>query len=357
MHSWKRNLAGFAAGLLCLFLLNAPLAGAAAVDPLTAPEWPVKTTDYGGKLLLSDSPETVPADGITYQDFIQGDARLFFHHVNGTKEPKKIVVWLHNKGTETAKVTVGPFGVAGPGYDYLQIGKQVQLDYFTAGNFYIVDIPPGESRSLHTALDAAEVKTDMLVNGMYDLHTEQPVLVSVMMMPLAADPLEFSKTAQVLPTDASRLRGTFPAKDRMLVPTQAYDSSRDGLVAITLADHRLDRYVTGVDATDGTTTLNYGNYGIVYQIYIPSLSGGAFSYYLNPRGGEYAGALYLQYRHQEHNILPTPADRTSFGSNPLLDKSYLGTFGSGRSLWLTFSPPGASNLPVKLLLQPERVKK
>ncbi|AJQ26154.1 hypothetical protein [Pelosinus fermentans] len=328
------------------------------LDGLTLPEWPVVVSPYGGKLVLSDSPEMVSNDGIMYQDTVSGDIRLFFHHVNATEVPKKIVVLLENYGKDTAHITVVQHGLGGPSLDYLQVGKEVQQEYLEGGNLYLIEVPCKESRSLISSLDHSIVEPNMLVNGMYDLKIDHPVIVRVMMMPLDADIAEFAAKAKVLPADPGehRLRGTFEGKDRLVVGKHTYDGMKSGSVAVTLADNHLDQYVRGIDATDGTPTLNYGNYGIVYKIYLPSTSGDEISYYLNPRGGEYAGWLGLEYRHQDVHTIPTPADIMSFGSNKISESAYLGTYESGKSLWMTFSPPGASNLPIKLILEPEKVK-
>ena len=44
----------------------------------------------GPKLLFSDSPETVYHNGILYRDKVEGDVRLFLHHVNGVAGKKKL---------------------------------------------------------------------------------------------------------------------------------------------------------------------------------------------------------------------------------------------------------------------------
>ena len=44
----------------------------------------------GPKLLFSDSPETVYRNGILYRDKVEGDVRLFLHHVNGVAGKKKL---------------------------------------------------------------------------------------------------------------------------------------------------------------------------------------------------------------------------------------------------------------------------
>jgi len=321
-------------------------------------EWEATISPYGGKLLLSDSPEIVPNDGIMYQDVVQGDIRLFFHHVNGTNVPKKIVVLLENSADKPVNVTVYQYGLGGPGYDYLEVGKKVQLDYVTADDLYLLEVPGKGAVSLIPSLDNSIVEPNMLVNGMYDFKADGPVNVKVMMMPVDADIREFAASAKVLPPDVAeyRLRGTFEGKDRMVVPTQTYDTNAHGLVAVTLADNRLDPYVTGIDATDGTATTNYGNYGVVYKIFVPSAADGKMEYYLNPRGGQYAGWLGVNYRHQQKYNVATPADAMSFGTT-VNESAYIGTYEGGKSLWLTFSPPGASNLPIKLLITPSKEQK
>lgn len=334
--------------------LAAPGQPTVMLKGVQVPEWATKISSYGGNLVLSDSPETVPGDGIMYQDVVKGDTRLFFHHVNGTNVPKKIVVLLENATDNWAHITVSQYGLGGPSDDYLEVGKKVQLDYVKgASEVYLLDVPGKEARSLIPSLDTTIVGPNMLVNGMFDFTTDQPVTVKVMMMPVDADVHEFAASAKVLPPDAGeyRLRGTFPGKDRLVMPQPAYDPKINGVVGITLADNKLDPYVTGIDATDGTHTTNYGNYGVVYKIFVPTMADGKISYYLNPRGGQYAGWLGVEYRHREEYGMATPADQLSFGTT-VNESAYVGTFDGGKSTWLTFSPPGASNLPIKILIGP-----
>ncbi|MDT8904047.1 copper amine oxidase [Anaeroselena agilis] len=332
----------------------AAAAGPADLDILKLPEWQVTSSPYGGKLLLSDSPEMVAADGILYQDKVAGNVRLFFHHVNATAVPKRLAVLLENAGPEAATVTVHQYGVGGPGYDWMAVGKAAQEAYLDGGELYVAEVPAGGAATLSAALQGAVVKPNMLVNGIFDFIADRPVTVKVMMLPTDADIRKFARAARVLPPDEQKLRGTFEGKDRMLVPMKVYDPQTDGPVALTLADNALDRYVTGIDATTGEKVLNYGNYGVVYKLFLPSGGRGMTAYYLNPRGGDYAGALGVKYRHADAPPVPTPAGRTGFGHDKLTDFAPVGMFANGESLWLTFSPPGASNLPVKLVIVPEK---
>ena len=55
---------------------------------------PVTVINSGPTLLFSDSPETVYGTGILYKDVISGEGRVFFHHVNGTKERLKLAIMV-----------------------------------------------------------------------------------------------------------------------------------------------------------------------------------------------------------------------------------------------------------------------
>lgn len=329
-------------------------AGAPAADILKLPEWPVTSSSYGGKLIFSDSPELVSEDGILYMDKVAGDARLFFHHVNSTAEDRRIAVLLENDGPVPAKVTVYQYGLGGPGGDWMAVGKAAQMAYLAGGNFYRTEVPAKGAVPLYPALENMIVKPNMLVNGIFDFSADRPVTVKVMMLPVGADDSRFARRAKVLPPDEQRLRGTFDGKDRMLIPLKVYDPEKDGPVAITLGDNNIDRYLEGIDATNGTKVVNFGNYGVVYHLFLPGDGERRLNYYLNPRGGDYAGAIGIKYRHETAPPVATPADRTAFGHDKLSDFAHLGTFASSESLWLTFSPPGASNLPVKLVIVPEK---
>ncbi|WP_425058439.1 copper amine oxidase [Sporomusa carbonis] len=358
MINWLRQASVAVAVTVAINIVSDPLPAwaksgfPANVDVRNITELPVTMTEQGGALLLSDSPEMVPADGIMYQDTVSGDIRLFFHHVNATKELKKIVVLLVNNSTQAADVVVNRYGLGGPGLDYLAVGKMAQMNYLNQNEVELIEVPANGTALLEPVLNETVVAPDALVNGIYDLQTKIPLKVVVMMLPVDADPAEFVTHAQVLPADSQRLRGTFPGRDRLIVPSQVYNSAKDGVVAITLADHKLDPYVSGIDATDGSTTLNYGNYGVMYRLFLPTAFEQKYAVYLNPRGGEYAGGLKVKYRHEEETTIATPADKLFFGSKTIKDFAHIGDYDGGQSLWLTFSPPGASNLPVKIVLSP-----
>lgn len=318
------------------------------------PELVVTNSSLGGTLLLSDSPEMVTHDGILYQDKIEGNARLFFYHVNAAQIAKKMDVVLENKNKETAHVTVSQFSLGGPGYDWMAVGKEALSSYLAGSRPYQLNIPPGGSVSLSADISAIAVLPNMLINGIYDFTADRQITVKVLMMSILDEGVEFAKIAQLLPADQYRLRGTFEGANRQLAPLQPYDPTRDGAVTLTLADNAIDHYLQGIDATDGTKVINYGNYGVVYHIQLPSQGSGKIAYYLLPAGGSYAGAIGIKHPEVNWSPLAIPLGRKLFGDNKAVrEYAFLGTYDSGDPLSLTFSPPGGSNLPVVIVVLPQ----
>lgn len=88
-------------------------------------------TMTGPKLLFSDSPETVYDNGILYRDKVQGEVRLFLHHVNGVSgTTKKLAVLVKNKDSlRPVAYSITRRGEAGYSYDYLAAGKKAQKKY------------------------------------------------------------------------------------------------------------------------------------------------------------------------------------------------------------------------------------
>ena len=317
-------------------------------------EWEVKSSSSGGKLLFSDSPEMVDRDGILYQDKVTGKVRLFFYHVNASSDVKKLAVLLENKGNKTAQVTVNQASLGGPDYNWVKVGKEAQLQYFSKKDSpsYRIDIPPGGTMPLAANIESMMLP-NMLINGIYDFVTDNPVQVKVMMLPVNENSVRYAKNLKVLPADRCHLRGTFEGANREISPVDVYNPVKDRAMAITLADNRFDTYLKGVDATDNSEVVNYGNYGVVYQVMLPSQKGSRIAYYLAPMGGSFAGAVKINHSAVYWSPLSVPRDRLYFGDAKQQDYAFLGTFESGEPLSLTFSPPGASNLPVRIIAVPQ----
>lgn len=340
--------------VIMLAILGLPLGtSATALSPAQLsqlPQWPVTIIPYGGTLLLSDSPEMPDTDGILYRDQVVGQARLFLYHVNGAASTKKILATLHNSGQQVAEVTVYRSALAGPSANYLQVGKSAQQAYFAPdAELYTIAVPRGATVLLDPRLDRLMVSPQMLVNGIYDFVTTQPLTVTTLIVSANRPSLAATAKLPVLPTDRDRLRGTFSQMDRLVLPLALPSAPLNTPVAVDLADNQHDQYARGIDATTGLPALNYGNYGIVYQLFMPHTGSGSVHYALNPQGGVYAGAVGIKLNQQLLAPISTPADKLHFGEQTVTAVATLGKYSANDSLWLQFSPPGASNLPIRLI--------
>ena len=334
--------------------------------------WDVESRDTGGTLLFSDSPEYVKESGILYRDTVEGDARILYYHLNDTAQPKKVAVILETDA-DLAVVSVTRGAASMPSVDYLYVGKATQIGYFDPQEMSErIHVTKERPRLLVPAMDETVLAPGELVYGVYDFHASAPVRVSVIMYGADVDPFAFLRTAHVLPRDEIALRGTFRGMNRIVTSGKVYYPARDGAVYFPIGDNVHDTYRSGVDATDGTAVVNYGNYGILYQINIPTAGRVQTRYFLSPLGGVYAGAIRAV-SGTKKRLVETPSLRPYFGDQTrpesaqaaqaraegrLLLTEYteladLGTYSSDQSVQFEYSPPGASNLPVNIILMPE----
>ena len=326
--------------------------------------WDVKAKDTGGTLLFSDSPEYVKTGGILYSDTVKGDARVLYYHLNDSPTQKKVAVILENPGKEIATVQVTRGGSSEPSSDYLKVGKETQIEYFNDKINQTISVLPGCSRLLQMEMDSKILYPGQLVYGVYDFNANKDVKVSVLMYPVTESPFEYIKKAEVLPKDEHRLRGTFAGMDRVIRSERKYNPKRDGIVYFPIGDNVKDTYRKGIDATDGSTVVNYGNYGVLYHIEIPTEGPIDTQYYLSPLGGVYAGAMSVEVPNSKKSgLLLTPNDKIFFGDHTPgnmpdsaitreTELANLGSYDSGRQVSFQYSPPGASNLPVNIILMP-----
>ena len=338
--------------------------------------WEVNSVTTGGTLLFSDSPESVAQDGILYSDRVSGDVRILFYHLNSTGQPKKVAVVLENISDELNEVKITRGGMSDPDDDYLSVGKATQTEYFNNHLDYSIHLLKGSCRLLQPRMDQVVLQPGELVYGVYDFTASHPVRVSVIMYPTWESPLAFLHYATILPKDEQRLRGTFHGMNRRLSSSKSYDPARDGIVYFPIGDNNRDRYLYGTDATDGSRVVNYGNYGVLYEIQIPIKGTQKMKCYLSPLGGLYAGAMTVQQNGGRPSLLLTPRGRVYFGDRKSpefpqaeeLEKkgmsllteytelADLGTYRSNTKLSFEYSPPGASNLPVNIILMPAHGK-
>lgn len=335
--------------LTALFTINQADARPITIDEAwqNLPEQRVQSVDRGGVLLFSDSPEMASQTGILYRDSVEKSARLFLYHVNDTTAPKRIVALITNESDRVADVRVTAWAGAEPSDDWLAVGRDTQRQYFGEPKTDRLILAPHETRVLTRELERRLIQPQELVHTIHDFVTDARITVTALIAPAFGDLTRFAARTSVLPADSSHLRGTFEAADRYLTSDMLSIKKGEG-VQITLADNDIDRYKWGIDATDGTRVLNYGNYGIVYHIDL--MAKGKAAIYLNPQGGLYAGGVLIEQKDKHHMVATPDNHQGYFGVDTTQDAEKLAIFDEKRPLRIRFSPPGASNLPVKLII-------
>ena len=328
---------------------------------------PIETIDTGGTLIFSDSPEYVRKNGILYTDTVRGDARILFYHLNDTGVKKKLAVIVENAYPVKNKIEITRGGFALPDNNFLSVGKATQQIYMQDNFHDTITLAKGERKLFQAEMDNVTIDAGHLIYGVYDFKTVKPVKIYVLMYPVNANPLKFLDSAKILPKDEHKLRGTFKRMNRTLRLRKTYDPKVDGIGYVLIGDNKTDFFKKGIDATDGEEVINYGNYGVNYTLEFRTKSTTRFC--LAPLGGYYAGVM--RYNHAgKVGIIPTPdgkiffGDKVSFEAESLrrlredgekiftsrLELSELGNF-SGQ-VKFEYSPPGASNLPVNIILLP-----
>ena len=119
-----------------------------------------------------------------------------------------------------------------------------------------------------------------------------------------------------------------------------------------MANDREDPFSLGVDEMDHKALVkDAGNFGVSYHLTIKTQGTEPFRLYFNPQGGAYSGS-FLVSTDDESKIYHV--GDPYIGHQTILDTAYLGTYQGGDNLYIEFIPAGASNLPVKFLLIPEK---
>ena len=372
MSIWKKFLAATVTVLTSLSISLPTFAAQKNLEPEIMNRLNIESVDTGGTLIFSDSPEYVKRNGVLYTDTVNGDARILFYHLNDTKVKKKLVVIVENQSATENKIEITRGGFSLPDDNFLSIGKATQLLYMKDNFHDTIKLAKGERKLFLSELNKVTLNPNHLIYGMYDFKTSGDVKIFVMMCPPNANPLHFLDIAEILPKDEQKLRGTFKYMNRNIRLRGLYDPEREGTGYFLIGDNETDFFKVGIDATDGEEVVNYGNYGVKYTLEFNTRT--KTRYYLSPLGGYYAGAMKFQHAGKAGTIL-TPAGRLYFGDrefedpfasheartegraifSPYLELSDLGSY-KGR-VRFEYSPPGASNLPVSIILTPDSVKK
>lgn len=302
-----------------------------------------KFTQAGPTLIFSDSPEMVYDNGILYRDKVSGSVRLFFHHVNAMNPKKKLAVLISNKDSmHPIELTVFRKGISEPEYDWLKAGKEAEGAYFRKQEKIIHhSIGFGDSIEILTGCGRL-LAENTLVTGIVDMELNRPAEICILMCDPEADLELFSANSNVIPMDEHPLRGTYKAADYHYEIKQPLLPKKDEVYYLKMANE--ESMIKGVDSTDGTLTVDNGNYGVVYTVDFKIAGKQRVKMFFNPIGGEFAGYGILEHKGKVKKIALPKGYSMGKTVEDLVEIGEL-TKGDYRFIW---SPPGSSNLPVRL---------
>lgn len=304
------------------------------------PETNYRTWVGGPTLLLSNSPEAVPAPGILYRDKVAGSFRVMYHHKNNSPDVNRLVVVAENQGAKPVTLVQRKSAAAGPVTDVMHLGQLVALDYLAApdANKTVV-INPGEKYLLYQS-PSTGWKTGQSLTGMFDLESDGPLSISIAAIGPYHGP-EHIAQLPILPRDL-HARGTFPNADRWVEIFISPDEPKK--IEVGKDQQGFESWLVGYDALTGAPVIHKGNYGAVY--YLTFHANTRTGVFLNPRGLTFKGA----FQGFDHNCYKAPATDGFYGSRRA---AVVGVIEPGRTVELVYTPPNGSDAPVLFGLIPE----
>lgn len=300
-------------------------------------------------MIFSDDPESPSSDGVLYADVIgPGAFRVYVYHSNGGSALRKFPVVLLNQGSQDVNAVIGPKGVAGPGTDYVAIGKSAITAWMGAATTTSLVVPAGQRVLFDSDLDGVHTSSSELAHAIIDFTLDGPVKLSVVSVGASEDAATVTAGLSLLPDDQLHQRGTFPGAMRLVQTTTPLDGA--GIRRLTFGDGVSDLNLTGNDAVDQKTVSLGGNYGLVYAL---TLGVGVDTAFLvAPQGGAWGGgAVVAAGADGAQGIVALPAATDSLGSQS--QAILLGRFAAQSSpVTATFISAGGSNLPIDVAAVP-----
>lgn len=296
------------------------------------------------KLIASDSPEDLTDPGILYQDSMLGDFRVFLYHQNLSYTPLTLYMAATNESaTDTATVTLGAWGKAGPETFGTLTGKLAAIRYLDSQDSGItsqIALAPGETKLIVPELGLKALNFRQVFSAYADLTTSSSVKVTLFAVKTGEDPLITMPMLPILERDGKHIRGTFQGADREVTITQTLGEEPQRVI---FGDHKNDPALYGIDQLNGQYENNWGNFGVVYHTVVQVKANTLIA--LNARGGIYSGAFKV-------NELNVPVTRTSM----LMDKNTVcpiyRTGPNDETVEISFLTALGSNLPITILFIP-----
>lgn len=333
----------------------------AGVDPLSCPQISMTQTWDGGNLIFSDSPESPTTRGMLYIDTnLTATAagvtnRLFVYHVNSNSTQMRFSVLILNNGVSNATLTVQRSGIAGPSTDYPYVGAIAFNRWLTNAPGSSVTVNPGQIVRLDTAFDTINVSQGYLLHGIWDYTCTQPHTVMICALRTTDNPITVGPTLPVLARD-SHERGTFASCNKIYATaTNVVVNSTGGIQQFPIAGNG-DTFITGFDnaVSPPTAETDTGNYGVLYKIEMALASGDgrALGFMINPRGGEWCGAVSMPAGLYPGGQFLVPAGGGTLSDNTQAVIAGGYNAGVGLNVAMQFMPTGGSSFPVRMVAVP-----
>lgn len=307
------------------------------LDLRSYPSATVNQTSEECTLLLSNNPEKVPGPGVLYRDVVEGKARVFYWHENGSGQPLRFCLLAENKSYESVRLQVLREGTAGPEQDIFGVGRKAMIRYLGAAGSTAWTLAPGEMVIVN-AQQYQPAKPGETIHGIYDLFMDGNLTLAVVALPVDANIAQTYPNLQPLPMINLQDRGTFPNADCI------FDTSfvADKPSTFVLPDATSMSPLTGYDALTGQPAVNRGNYGVLYHINTQPEEERVVL--INPRGGGMCGAVKV-------NDFVVPIPRQGF-TLVKTDVVKGGIIAANRKSEILFMPPGGTSLPLNLVFWP-----
>ena len=245
------------------------------------------TSQKEGTLIFSDSPEVVTNDGILYQEYMNGNGRINFHHINNYDDSvaknKKVVIIAENTTDVPITMIVTDKTIRGPAQDSMYVGQLLTYYYLLTNGYVTYTLQPHEKIFLVDTKDKNWIKGTTIA-GQLDINTTGNVKFTVASANKEAT-IQDVENSPVLNRDIHP-RGTYFVTDLY------YDIVAKGdKETCFIIGKGQEEWIQGIDAIEMQPTMNRGNYGITYHISITAEED--MGVLINPRGGAYRGAIRL----------------------------------------------------------------
>ena len=325
----------------------------------------------GPQYIISDDPEYIRVpEAIAVRETVQpGTVRLYVYNVNGIQEPvkidRKITAVIKNKGTENMHLLMLKYSSQKPSANYYQIAKAGLADYFNSRpQSDPLVIKPGSMVAIDEQLEKNIVKYDELAHGIYEFVIDQPGEISVVQTDLQSSGADaVSRIRNVHPTSHTNAgRGMFGTSNYLVVARDTFSTS-DPASSLVVADGNLDPWVSGIDGSSGRIINLAGNYGVIYTIEVnwvsPDGKGLALLTWNAMSGGKWCGGMANVMKVSKgkfkEGIVQLPSDKLITRGYPeavLIQVFLPDPDNKIQTVRLTYTPPGASCLPIPLIFIP-----